>query len=96
MVAKLDYTNRINHKDCIAWVPTTEWESDVIILATIMKCFVTGLIIKANNYIVGKWWAMRDSNSRHPRCKRGALPAELIALDLLYLVAGGAFFMQKF
>lgn len=39
---------------------------------------------------------MRDSNSRHPRCKRGALPAELIALDLLYLVAGGAFFMQKF
>lgn len=22
---------------------------------------------------------MRDSNSRHPRCKRGALPAELIA-----------------
>nr|CAI0337142.1 hypothetical protein SHINE37_40996 [Rhizobiaceae bacterium] len=27
----------------------------------------------------GKWWAMRDSNSRHPRCKRGALPTELIA-----------------
>ena len=25
------------------------------------------------------WWAMRDSNPRHPRCKRGALPAELIA-----------------
>lgn len=27
------------------------------------------------------WWAMRDSNSRHPRCKRGALPTELIALS---------------
>ena len=28
-----------------------------------------------------QWWAMRDSNPRPPRCKRGALPAELIALD---------------
>jgi hypothetical protein len=26
------------------------------------------------------WWAMRDSNPRPPRCKRGALPTELIAL----------------
>ena len=26
-----------------------------------------------------KWWAMTDSNRRHPRCKRGALPTELIA-----------------
>src|SRR6185312_7494416 len=25
------------------------------------------------------WWAMTDSNRRHPRCKRGALPTELIA-----------------
>ena len=25
------------------------------------------------------WWAMRDSNSRHLRCKRSALPTELIA-----------------
>src|SRR5205823_7398552 len=25
------------------------------------------------------WWAMRDSNPRPPRCKRDALPAELIA-----------------
>ena len=25
-----------------------------------------------------KWWVMTDSNRRHPRCKRGALPAELI------------------
>jgi hypothetical protein len=29
-----------------------------------------------------EWWAMRDSNSRHPRCKRGALPTELIARTL--------------
>src|SRR4051812_24435974 len=27
-----------------------------------------------------KWWAMTGSNRRHPRCKRGALPTELIAL----------------
>jgi 15-cis-phytoene synthase len=27
-----------------------------------------------------EWWAMRDSNSRHLRCKRSALPTELIAL----------------
>jgi hypothetical protein len=27
------------------------------------------------------WWAMRDSNPRPPRCKRGALPTELIALS---------------
>src|SRR5215468_4216566 len=25
------------------------------------------------------WWAMRDLNPRPPRCKRDALPAELIA-----------------
>src|SRR6056297_3147082 len=25
------------------------------------------------------WWAVRGSNSRHPRCKRGALPTELTA-----------------
>jgi hypothetical protein len=29
---------------------------------------------------------MRDSNPRHPRCKRGALPTELIALDEYNLV----------
>jgi hypothetical protein len=28
---------------------------------------------------VSNIWAMRDSNPRHPRCKRGALPTELIA-----------------
>ena len=31
-------------------------------------------------YCVFYWWAMTDSNRRHPRCKRGALPTELIAL----------------
>ena len=30
----------------------------------------------------GKWWAVRDSNPRHPRCKRGALPTELIARNI--------------
>ena len=29
------------------------------------------------------WWAMTGSNRRHPACKAGALPAELIARDLL-------------
>ena len=29
-----------------------------------------------------RWWAMRDSNSRHLRCKRSALPTELIARRL--------------
>ena len=27
------------------------------------------------------WWAMTGSNCRHPACKAGALPAELIARD---------------
>ncbi len=27
------------------------------------------------------WWVMRDSNSRHLRCKRSALPTELITLN---------------
>ena len=27
------------------------------------------------------WWAMTGSNRRPPRCKRDALPAELIALS---------------
>lgn len=39
--------------------------------------------LPVNTFVVwkgNKWWAMRDSNSRHPRCKRGALPTELIAL----------------
>lgn len=35
----------------------------------------------SNDFKQIKWWAMRDSNSRHPRCKRGALPTELIALS---------------
>ena len=33
-----------------------------------------------NHYTTGpfKWWAMTGSNCRHPACKAGALPAELI------------------
>ena len=27
------------------------------------------------------WWAVQDSNLRHPRCKRGALTAELTARE---------------
>jgi|GEM_PF-1109434 hypothetical protein len=27
----------------------------------------------------GDWWAVRGSNPRPPRCKRGALPTELTA-----------------
>src|SRR5205823_467439 len=46
----------------------------------------------------GLWWAVRGSNSRHPRCKRGALPTELTARrpskahlkDRQFLNAGGA------
>lgn len=33
---------------------------------------------------------MRDSNSRHPRCKRGALPTELIALRVLRIVSAAS------
>ena len=32
-----------------------------------------------STFTKGEWWAMTDSNRRHPRCKRGALPTELIA-----------------
>lgn len=38
-------------------------------------------VVKRGRISEKKWWAMRDSNSRHPRCKRGALPTELIALS---------------
>ena len=31
------------------------------------------------NVLRRKWWAVQDSNLRHPRCKRGALTAELTA-----------------
>src|SRR5262249_10343316 len=38
---------------------------------------------KARNRIAGflrkEWWTARGSNSRPPRCERGALPAELAA-----------------
>jgi hypothetical protein len=31
-----------------------------------------------------QWWTVGDSNPRLPRCERGALPAELTALNLGY------------
>ena len=37
-----------------------------------------------------KWWAMTGSNRRPPRCKRGALPAELIAHGGASVILGGA------
>jgi hypothetical protein len=30
------------------------------------------------------WWAVTDSNRRHPACKADALPTELTALDAIY------------
>ena len=41
---------------------------------------VTGRRSNQLNY-TPEWWAVRGSNSRHPRCKRGALPAELTAQE---------------
>ena len=39
-----------------------------------------GFILHPSAFILWlPWWAMTDSNRRQPRCKRGALPAELIA-----------------
>jgi hypothetical protein len=35
-----------------------------------------------------KWWAMTGSNCRHPACKAGALPAELIA-RIIMVTRGG-------
>jgi len=35
------------------------------------------------------WWAVQDSNLRHPRCKRGALTAELTARAATVGVAQG-------
>jgi hypothetical protein len=29
------------------------------------------------------WWTRWDSNPRPPRCERGALPAELLAHEML-------------
>ena len=37
---------------------------------------------KKTQVIEREWWAMTGSNRRLPRCKRGALPAELITLNL--------------
>ena len=34
---------------------------------------------KRMRFMLQIWWAMTGSNCRHPACKAGALPAELIA-----------------
>jgi hypothetical protein len=33
------------------------------------------------------WWAVTDSNRRHPACKAGALPTELTALATSFIAA---------
>ena len=38
---------------------------------------------------MGDWWAMTGSNRRHSRCKRDALPTELIAPDTADAKDGG-------
>jgi hypothetical protein len=43
-----------------------------------------------NNNVENKrfyWWTVGDSNPRLPRCERGALPAELTALNSRELLA---------
>ena len=61
---------RKNNYYCLAGVTRLE-------LAT---SSVTGQRSNQLSYTPECWWAMRDSNSRPSRCKRDALPTELIAL----------------
>ena len=42
---------------------------------------VTGRRSNQLSYCAISWWAMTGSNCRHPACKAGALPAELITHD---------------
>ena len=49
--------------------------------AILAKIFGWGVEPRASNLELRNWWAMTGSNRRHPACKAGALPAELIALD---------------
>src|SRR3546814_9789245 len=46
---------------------------------TLFRSDLPGKEIMRETCLPGKWWAMTGSNCRHPRCKRGALPTELIA-----------------
>ncbi len=39
-------------------------------------------LLLVSSLLFFEWWAMTGSNCRHPACKAGALPAELIALLL--------------
>ena len=70
---------------------------------------VTGRRSNQLNYApkrTNKWWAMTDSNRRPSRCKRDALPTELIALFIrlwtllvlliVYQQEISAFLMQQF
>src|SRR5262245_49388659 len=43
-------------------------------------CGKNGEKVSDNKGIFSGWWAVTDSNRRHPACKAGALPAELTAL----------------
>ena len=51
-----------------------------------------------NSFVEGAscllWWALRGSNSRHPPCKGGALPAELNALFFVYYLIQFSIFCQ--
>jgi hypothetical protein len=40
---------------------------------------MAGPMKKSLNWLNGFWWTAGGSNSRPPRCERGALPAELAA-----------------
>ena len=52
-------------------------------LGSVVRTFLTSYIKTKRRdktrLFVSNWWAMRGSNSRPSRCKRDALPAELIA-----------------
>ena len=37
------------------------------------KAWSTGLLSWGLSFRWGKWWAVRDSNPRHPACKAGVL-----------------------
>jgi len=45
-----------------------------------LSAFVAAQLRRDKHHPSGDvWWAMTDSNRRHSRCKRDALPTELIA-----------------
>src|SRR5262245_18675560 len=46
--------------------------------------------VNDNKGIFSRWWAVTDSNRRHPACKAGALPTELTALTARLSLSEGA------